>query len=255
MRWCCAVKASLRATFIAVAFLLVTLPLMPVQWVLNATSHKFSRLLPHAYHRLVCRLIGLTVVVEGPVPQGPVLLAANHTSWLDIILFSSVLPVSFIAKSEVGTWPFFSALARLQNCVFVDRKRRQKTSLTRNEIAERLKARDCLVLFPEGTSSDGTQVLPFKSAFFGGVEGLNIPVIPVAIAYEVTPEIRPFYAWYGDMELLPHLWGALKRGPLTVKLRFHAGLTVADRKNMARDAEAIIRASLVEMLHVQAKIR
>ena len=152
------------------------------------------------------------------------LIVANHTGWLDIVIFSAVAPISFVAKSEVGSWPFFGTLARLQRTVFVERTRRSQTGEARDSISARLAQGDTLVLFPEGTSSDGNSVLPFKSALLGAAEsvladGHHVTVQPVSTAYTgshgipMGREARPLYAWYGDMELVPHLWEALEGRP------------------------------------------
>jgi lyso-ornithine lipid O-acyltransferase len=229
--------ARLRAILILLGFLALTLPLMPVQFVLR------SKRLPWIYHRLLCRLLGIKISIIGTPPAGTALLVSNHVSWLDIPVLSSVLPVSFIAKREVGTWPLFGWMAKLQRTVFINRESRHSTGNKRGELAARLQQGDCLVLFPEGTSSDGTQVLPFKSSYFGAVEGLGLPVVPVTISYQGPSE---FYAWYGDMDLLPHLWAVIKSGPIKVRLTFHPSLEKLDRKTMARNAEATIRSALGE---------
>jgi lyso-ornithine lipid O-acyltransferase len=252
---------GLRPFIILVGFAALTLPLMPLQQIFKWTSLRAARWLPWAYHGAVCRLLSVTLKIEGVRPATSALLVSNHVSWLDIPILSAALPLSFIAKREVGTWPFFSALARLQRTVFIDRERRLNTGSSRNDIAERLQAGDCLVLFPEGTSSNGRSVQPFKSAFFGAVEGLEIPVIPVTVAYKTTRGLpithrqRPSYAWYGDMDLVPHLWAAIKQGPLFVTVQFHDPLTKADRKAMARVAENTVRTGLVEALHGRGEIR
>lgn len=230
---------NLRAILILLGFLALTLPLMPVQLVMR------SRRLPWVYHRILCKLLGMTIIFKGALPPKPALLVANHVSWLDIPVLSAVLPVSFIAKREVSTWPLFGWMAKLQRTVFVDRDRRQTTATKRNEITARLESGDCLVLFPEGTSTDGTQVLPFKSAYFGAVEGLDVAVVPVTLTYLGRPK---FYAWYGEMDLAPHLWAVIKSGSIKVQVEFHAVLAKADRKTMAREAEVRIRRSLDKFL-------
>lgn len=161
---------TLRASSILAAFFTFTVPLMPVQAAFVRLSPKTARRFPHWYHKNVCRILGVRVRIEGEVAQGvPVLLVSNHTSWLDIPVLSAVAPVSFVAKKEVGSWPFVSALARLQRTVFVDRTRRQDAGNAANEIMDRLGKGDTIVLFAEGTSSDGNRVLPFKTSLFGAV--------------------------------------------------------------------------------------
>ncbi len=177
--------SRLRPFFILPVFAAFTLPLMPLQqlfvWFWPAMARRF----PMHYHRAVLRILGVRLKVLGePLLQGPALIAANHAGWLDIVILSAVAPVSFIAKREVNGWPFFGSLARLQRTVFIDRERRHTTGSGRDEIQERLKAGDILVLFAEGTSSDGARVLPFKSAFFGAAELPEVSVQPVTIAYD-----------------------------------------------------------------------
>lgn len=250
---------AIRATVRLSAFAALTLALMPVQQLLLWTAPALAKRLPHRYHRLVCRILGVRLTVVGRLPaSGAALIVSNHVSWLDIPVLSALAPVSFVAKREVGTWPFFGTLARLQRTVFVDRDRRNRTGASAGELADRLAAGDMVVLFPEGTSSDGSGVLPFKSAFFAGAETAGTPVIPIAIAYAgfrnlpMGRRLRPFFAWYGDMNLPPHLWQALATGPIEVTLVCHPPLTLENgltRKHMARTAEAAIRRSLAHALH------
>ena len=113
--------ARLRAIFILLGFLALTLPLMPVQFVLR------SKRLPWIYHRLLCKILGVTLIIEGAPPTGAALLVANHVSWLDIPVLSAIAPLSFIAKREVRVWPLFGAMAKLQRTVFVNRESRHST--------------------------------------------------------------------------------------------------------------------------------
>ncbi len=162
---------AFRAVRILFGFFALTVPLMPVQAVLLRLSPKYARTFPHWYHRQVCRLLGIRFKIDGEVaPDRPVLIVSNHVSWLDIPVISAVAPVSFVAKKEVGGWPFVSSLARLQRTVFVDRQRRTAAAASANEIADRLASGDKLVLFAEGTSSDGNRLLPFKTSLFAAAK-------------------------------------------------------------------------------------
>jgi len=251
---------SLRAIWILSVFVLVTLAFLP--WQESAVIFKLARRksFPQRYHRFMAKLFGIRVKVIGTPVTGGALMVANHTSWLDIVVFSQAARVSFIAKNEVRKWPFFSTLANLQETVYVDRERRAKAGEARDEIRERLLAGDTLVLFPEGTSNDGNQVLHFKSALMGAAETtlgndasgkpIPVPVQPVSVAYvslygiPMGREYRPLFAWYGDMELVPHLWESLRTGPIDVVIEYHAPMTaeeVGGRKGLAAAAEAIVR--------------
>ncbi|MDH3582345.1 MAG: 1-acyl-sn-glycerol-3-phosphate acyltransferase, partial [Hyphomicrobiales bacterium] len=138
---------------------------MPVQWALLKLAPNQARRFPHWYHRRVCRLLGIRFKVEGEIAQSRrVLLVSNHVSWLDIPVLSALSPLSFVAKSEVSKWPFVSWLAKLQRTVFIDRTRRADVGTVSSQMRRRLEDGDVLVLFAEGTSTDGNRVLPFKSA-------------------------------------------------------------------------------------------
>jgi lyso-ornithine lipid O-acyltransferase len=255
----------LRAAIILFCFVCFTLPLMPLQQFLVWFWPRMARRFPMHYHRILLRILGVHVHVAGkPLLQGPAILAANHVSWLDIVVMSSVAPVSFIAKQDVAGWPFFGQLARLQRTLFVDRDRRHSTSASRDEMARRLAEGDILVLFAEGTSGDGASVKAFKSAFFSLAEQARVSVQPVSIVYTghrnlpMTRRQRPLYAWYGDMDLPPHLWRALSAGPVEIEVVCHAPLAMADagnRKALAKTVENTIRQGLVHALHGRPETR
>ena len=255
-----------RACAVLLGFALLTLPLMPVQALLLCTSQRGARVFPHWYHRQLCRLLGIRLHIEGAIERDrPVLVVANHSSWLDIPVLSAVAPVSFIAKEEVGGWPFVSQLARLQRSVFIDRTRRTAVAGTTSEMARRLRSGDALVLFAEGTSTDGNRVLPLRTSLFGAVmpgDGNEMPpsravVQPCAIVFGHLHGLpldragRSLVGWYGDMEIGRHAWELLKAGPLDVSIRIGAPVplsTFARRKELARHTENQLRESVVRLL-------
>lgn len=247
---------SLRGMLVLSAFLGLTLPLMPLQYLFVKTGSRHARTLPHWYHRKVCRLLGVRVHIAGEVvPDKPVLIVANHVSWLDIIVLSSVAPLSFIAKAEVDGWPVINALARLQRTVFVNRKRRIEVKDKAGEIAERLNGGDRLVLFAEGTSSDGNRVLPFKSSLFAAVGDASgddkaALVQTAAVVYThfhglpLNRNQRPMIAWYGDMDMLSHGWAFLKGGPVDVRVVMGEPVSMGqfgNRKQLSAFAETSVR--------------
>ncbi|HXP30843.1 MAG TPA: lysophospholipid acyltransferase family protein [Stellaceae bacterium] len=229
-----------------IAYFGLTLPLMPVQAALIGLGSPLARRLPAFYHGLVCRVLGLRLERRGmPSHVHPTLFVANHTSYLDIEILGAAIEGSFISKAEVGQWPFFGWLAKLQRTVFVDRRVRS-TAEQRDAIKERLEHGDNLILFPEATSGDGMHVLPFKSALFSVAEyapkGEPLVVQPVSIAYVRLDGMplgrfyRPFLAWYGDMTMGSHLWTMLGLGTVEVAVTFHPPVTFAafgSRKAMA----------------------
>ena len=213
---------------------------------------------PGRWYRVSCRLAGISINTSGvPVDTSagaasPVLFVANHISYLDIFVLGSLLRASFVAKSEVASWPVLGFLSKVQRTVFVDRRARYAAN-QRHALSARLAAGDSLILFPEGTSSCGTHTLPFKSALFSVAahEGDHQPVIvqPVSLAYtrvEAMPMgrlMRPFFAWYGDMTLAPHLWRVLGLGTITVDVTFHPPVTLqtfGSRKVLAAHCQSVI---------------
>ena len=240
---------------------------MPVQAVLVRIAPGTARRLPHWYHRVVCRLIGLSFETDGEIARdAPVLIIANHASWLDIPLLSAVAPVSFVAKKEVAGWPFVATLARLQRTVFVDRERRSKIGETASEILERLKAGDCIVLFAEGTSSDGNRVLPFKTSLFAAVKpsvahgadrSQQAVVQTVSIAYMRRRGLplgwlgRRAFSYYGDVGMGTNAWDILAGGPLEAHVTIGPPVPLdafADRKELARRSEIQVREGVVASL-------
>ncbi|GGD03491.1 1-acyl-sn-glycerol-3-phosphate acyltransferase [Aureimonas glaciei] len=250
--------ASLRIALLIVVLTLTTLVLLPLQALAIWLKWPIARYLPLLWHRIACPLAGLRVIVHGtPATGRPMLVVANHQSWADIIALGGIVPLSFIAKSEVRTWPAFGQLARLQRTVFVARDERRRTGEQADAIAERLSRGDAMVLFAEGTTSDGNAVLPFKTALFGAAQtalkqsGAEAVVVqPVSIAYVRAHGLplgrfhRPLAAWPGDVTLGPHLVRFLREGAIDVEISFGTPIPftpTSDRKAVARAAEAEVR--------------
>jgi 1-acyl-sn-glycerol-3-phosphate acyltransferase len=251
----------LRIALGVIVLLAVTLLLLPLQLLGLRFNWKIRRLLPRLWHRVACRVLGIRVHVHGALEtKRPLLLAANHASWKDILVLGSVADVVYIAKSDVRAWPVFGILARLQATIFVEREQRQKTGEQVNEIAERLTAGEIVVLFPEGTTSDGNRLLEVKSSLFGAAasavphapDGI-VHIQPVSIAYTGLHGMamgryhRPIAAWPGDIELLPHLMGILRAGAVDVDVDFGERVDyerTSNRKEVSRTVEARIRAML-----------
>jgi 1-acyl-sn-glycerol-3-phosphate acyltransferase len=235
--------------------------LLPVQMLAVVTGSRLARVVPALYHRGNCRLVGLDIEYSGAPPAPPpALFVANHASYLDILVLSTLLDATFVAKAEVAGWPLFGLLARLVNSVFVER-RPSRAGTHRTEIRRRLESGRSLILFPEGTSSDGNRVLPFNSTFFGAAEApVNdwpVAVQPISIAYTrcnnlpMSRRERPYLAWYGDMDLAGHLWQLLCRGPVTVEVRFHAPLEAeafGSRKALAAACQRMVAEGVSALL-------
>ncbi|RMF10103.1 MAG: 1-acyl-sn-glycerol-3-phosphate acyltransferase [Alphaproteobacteria bacterium] len=249
-----------------VLIVLMTLALMPFQMLAIRFGWRLRSLLPLWYHRCALRIIGVRVRLHGRQSGVvPTLFVANHVSWVDIPVLGALIEGCFIAKREVGEWAGFGTLARLQRTIFVDRNQRNRAAAQNDEIGARLGTGENLILFAEGTSSDGNRVLPFKSALFGVAErfaraghdpdGPGIMVQPVTIAYTaingipLTRTTRPKIGWYGDMAMLPHFTDLLGLGRIAVDIHFHDPVdsrAYASRKTLAAHCEREVRRGLIE---------
>jgi lyso-ornithine lipid O-acyltransferase len=229
--------------------------LVPAEMLLRAVSRSKRPLLPIWFHRGLARSLGIRIVTHGrPARRRGVLFVANHVSWADIPVLGARIRGAFVAKSEVGTWGPIGFLASLADTVYVERQRPGRAGEQRDTIAARLAVGENIILFPEGTNSDGARVLPFKSSLFGivggGAEGVaNLLVQPVTIAYTrvngmpVTRERLPDLAWIGDTELMPHAMAFMALGRVRAELLFHPPVRpadFADRKDLARHCELVV---------------
>ncbi|HEX9558845.1 MAG TPA: lysophospholipid acyltransferase family protein [Reyranella sp.] len=241
------IGSPLRGAFRLLSYLALTLVLVPIYLLAMALRiNPIVRWMPVAYHRIVCIVLGIRVRVHGQRSTvTPTLYVCNHVSYLDIEVLGGLIPGSFVAKAEVATWPFFSTLAKAQRTIFIER-RTGKTSTSRDQMMNRLNTGDNLMLFPEGTSSDGTRVLPFRSALFGVAQlrrdDKPITVQSVAIAYTRLDGIplgrywRPLFAWFGDLDLVPHLWQMVCLGETEAVVTFFPPVDIdrlGDRKKLA----------------------
>jgi 1-acyl-sn-glycerol-3-phosphate acyltransferase len=242
----------LRALPRIIFYLGFTFLCIPVQaMALLLRRRQFAARFPRYYHRICLRLLGIKVIIVGKRSKAkPTLYVANHSSYLDIPVLGALLPASFVAKAEVAGWPLFGLLAKLQQTIFIDRDPKHAVEHSDDMKGRLLKGHN-VILFPEGTSSDGNRTLPFKTSMFsvaslrvkgrnGAEEALTVqPVSITCVALDGMPTgrfMRPLYSWFGDIGLVPHLWTFLTLGQLTVVVQFHAPVdaeTLGSRKAVA----------------------
>lgn len=244
--------AAIRTLFIAL-FAVVTM--LPFQGLIVKFKPRWYQGIPIAFHRVMCLAFGIKRTVLGERASEPgILFVVNHISWLDIPVLAADVPGSFVAKAEIRDWGFFGILARLQRTIFVKRERRSSSAEQRNAIVDHLAAGHNVILFPEGTSSAGNGVLPFKTALFSAAEaaqkaGLNTLIQPISLAYTdinaipVTRAIRHKISWVGDMEFLPHLVQVMRLSEIKSTVHFHEPVRLEDftcRKDLAAHCERVV---------------
>lgn len=241
----------LRGSLIILTLLIGVLLILPLRVIEKLFSGP-RRPITGPWVQGVCRMclfiMGLRCTRIGTPMKGPGAVVANHSSWLDILVFNAALPVFFVSKAEVASWPAINILTRVTDTHFVARDPKLARQQA-EEFAERTRAGHRLLFFPEGTSTDGLRILPFKPTLFQGFldpalpEGLAIQ--PVTATYH-APKGRDarFYGWWGKLDLGPHLLAVLaqaRQGHVTVTL--HPPIPVAGetRKTLSAKTEAEVR--------------
>ena len=247
--------------FVFVPFMLVVIPLQALVLLLKLPFWNF---LPRLFHRLGCVFLGLRVNVMGEPSHGrPTLLVSNHISWTDIIAIGSVADVTFVAKREVGKWPFVGMMANLQRTIYVDRTRRSDAGRTAQAMGQHMAGGNAVLLFAEGQSDIGTHVLPFRSALIGAAQHAmleagaeDVLIQPLTIAYTrlqglpVSRNERSLIAWIKSKSVKQNIAEILSGPVKDVTVAFGTPLPLRegdDRKAVSKAAENQVRAMLVAL--------
>lgn len=243
-----------------VPVIILWLLVMPLLFFLiRGLGFSWYRELPHYFHRGLQIIFGLRVTTTGEMTNiKPSLFVSNHISYLDIFVLGEIRAF-FVAKSEVAKWPVLGVLARFQNTLFVERKAaraRQQLAIMRKHLL----SGQSLILFPEGTSTNGTYVEPFKSSLFEAARtenGPRIAIQPITVVYthqagnKMNQEMRDCYAWYADMPFTPHFFGLFSLKKVDVIVHFHPVTYIDDfasRKDCADLCTQLVRNKMNEIL-------
>jgi 1-acyl-sn-glycerol-3-phosphate acyltransferase len=178
--------------------------------------------------------MGIRYRVEGELPSGSAVIVANHLSYLDIVIAGAAVPCAFVAKQEIARWPVFGILARLGRTIFLDRSSRASAWEAADRMVERLGEGVPVIFFPEGTSTDGSEVIRFHSTLFASAVETGCAVIPVAIFYEPQGGVTERdLCWFGEESFLPHLLKVLSLNDFTAVIRFGQPEHYPDRRTAA----------------------
>ena len=196
------------------------------------------------WSRFACRVLGIRVTRRGSMPQSG-LLVCNHLSYLDVVVLSSIGPCVFVAKRDVAAWPLFGWLAHAAGTIFVDRERRLASADVVDLVREAIAGGSLVVLFPEGTSSDGSTVLPFKSSLLESAVQLRCPVAAAAIEHALEDgSVADEVCYWGEMTLLSHLLNLFSKRDIRSKCSFSVPkIRAGDRKEIATE----LREEIVSM--------
>ncbi len=234
--------------------MLVGLPIVTLAWALKLDALRGR--LAQLFYIGCTAIIGLRVQVEGKVSrERPLMLVSNHTSYVDVFVIGRLAPLSFMPKKDVRSWPVIGFLCVLADCVFVERVRSEMAAAT-EEVRQRLSNGKIVCLFPEGTTSDGYHIKPFKSGFLSLAETLQLPVQPASIAYThigrepMTPARCEEVAWVGDATFFGHFWHLMTLPYVRVKVVLHPVKTIAEfgnRKALTQACEVEIKQHVAAM--------
>lgn len=214
------------------------------------------RLDPQQRNRAISRwsaslldLLNIRVVAEGVVPQqvlSNTMFIANHISWVDIHALNSIHTSRFIAKSEIRQWPVFGFFATSVNTLFIDREKRHEAGKIVDTTRKALQAGDCICFFPEGTTTDGTEVKPFKGSLLQAAIEAKSEVRPFSIHYpDVEEGINTEMSYWGEMSLIESMRNVIRQKQATVVLRFADPINAADydRRNLVSITREVIVSS------------
>jgi 1-acyl-sn-glycerol-3-phosphate acyltransferase len=246
-------KGSLRVGFRSAVFLGITLPLLglhtlsvPLLRLLRLPARSWSARLQRIWARGVARILRMRIETDGNPPKPPFLLVTNHLSYIDVILIMSLLDAAFVAKADAASWPFFGGLCRTGGTIFLDRTRKRDLPRALQEIHTTLERGRSVVLFPEGTTSNGGEVLPFRSSLLQGAASHGVPVAHATLTYATdppAPAARRAVCWWGNVTFLGHLVGLIMLPGFRAHIRFGSEtVRDKDRKRLAASLEQRIRA-------------
>lgn len=191
------------------------------------------------------RILKVKVIIHGDPSilfgTKPYLLVANHISWLDIHIINSIRPVIFVAKADVSKWPIFGYLASMLGTIFLKREKLSDIKRVIQLMKEKFINQEIVAIFPEGTSTDGKSVLPFKSNLFESAHQAQVDVLPITIQYKENNEYSNRAAFIGDMELIDSIKNILKSNHLVVHVHLSDGLpSHLSRQELATQAHQLV---------------
>ena len=226
-----------------IIFIIITIPLILISFLLRNLIPLIGKWLPVIFYRLLMWLLSVKVEYLGNYQRAKDcnFFISNHLSYLDIPILGSTFPLRFVAKSEVEFWPIFGFLSKLARTIFIKRNR-SDSLIQKSKILNLLSSGDKILMFPEGTTSDGNRVLDFKSTSFSALENQKFLIQPIIISYSdlngvpINRWLRPVIAWYGDMDLKPHILKLLSLRSIKARLIYIDPVCSSDfasRKNLS----------------------
>lgn len=223
----------------------------PLCWLRPGLQRPIKTGLCRAWGRGIARLVGLRIEVRGRPPEPPFLLVCNHLGYLDIVTLMAAAPGVFVSRADVAGWPVLGRLARSADTIFIDRSLKRDVARVNGLIAAVLEQGRGLIMFPEGTSTGGDDVLPFRSSLLQPAASLDLPVAWASLGYSTAagaPPASEAVAWWGEMTFGDHFWRLLGLGRIDARLQFGADAVRGEsRHELARELHARVTAALPEV--------
>lgn len=266
-----AIKLTISQTRAAIRFSLLVLwtIVLLVPGILTYHLHKeYHEKMVKLYFKGALKIMGVKVGQKGynNIPNDSMLFVSNHTSYMDILVLGSKIKVRFTPKIEISKWPIINFLVKMSLPVYIHRNASKSLEQKQN-IKKIIEGGDSILIFPESTTNDGIDVLPFKSSLFSVAEPEDddhaddhIAIQPISIVYTqidgepATVDNMDKVAWYGDMKFLPHFWNLLAAKGAKVKIMYHSELyyeDFGDRKSLSKHCEDVITKGVEELKNEQ----
>jgi 1-acyl-sn-glycerol-3-phosphate acyltransferase len=223
------------------------------------SSYNWRNWIFRHWAKAMARALGMKITVEGPPPRAPFFLVSNHLSYVDIIAFASQLDCVFVSKSEVRDWPVVGFLCRSMDIIFIDRERRADIPRVIGLIEEAWQKRQGVIVFPEGTSSKGSGLLPFKPSLLEPAVKAGLPVSYASLSYQTTAPEPPAWlsvCWWGDMTFAPHALNLFRLSGFQARLVFGAQTFLEDdRKVLAQKLRTAIEQQFTPVIRPEEECK
>lgn len=250
-----AVGKTIGLVLATAGFYLLWLAVRLCLFAATQATRRWRNFIFRHWARAIGRVLGMSLTVQGAPPPPPFFLVANHLSYVDIIALASQLDCCFVAKSEVAHWPLLGALARSFGTIFIDRRHRHDIPRVNALIATAQKDGWGVVLFPEGTSTKGAAVLPFKPSLLESPATTGQPVAIASISYRTKPthpSAHEAICWWGDAAFAPHLLALLRLPSFAATLTFGAETVQGrDRKELAQQLHRAVQRIFIPVVETE----
>lgn len=239
-----------RLTYRLVSIVVLTSVLLLIYLAANVLTlgqlhHQLRLWLFHGWSKAMVQILNIRIERKGSLPESPFFMVTNHLSYTDVFVLGSLVQTHFVAKQEVASWPVWGWLARLVGTIYIDRNSKFALRDVNQELEACLDRGEGVIVFPEGTTTDGSEILPFSTSIFYVPGQHNLPVHYGYLSYETgatDPPADTSVCWWGDMKFLPHLIDLLQLSQINCRIVMgDASLFDTDRKSLARNIENEIR--------------